>query len=193
MRKCNISLLLLLLAAAILALPAGATAETKKRYQRSVEKYVVPDVTLVNQDGKKVRLAELLAANQPVMLDFIYGTCTTICPVLSAGYSNLQRKLGPEAQQVRLVSVTIDPEYDTPEVMTEYLRRYNRQPGWDFLTGSRADIDRVMRAFNAYVPNKMAHYPLTLLRGAGEERWVRIYGLVGTADLMAEYEQLRRR
>lgn len=195
MRKWNISLLLLLLPAlAILALPAGAQAEAKKRYKRTVEKYTTPDVTLVNQDGKKVRLTELLAADQPVMLDFIYGTCTTICPVLSAGYSNLQRKLGPEgAQQVRLVSVTIDPEYDTPKVMTEYLQRYNRQPGWDFLTGNRDDIDRVMRAFDAYVPNKMAHYPLTLLRGPGAENWVRIYGLIGTADLMSEYQQLRRK
>jgi len=93
MRKWNVVLLLLLLPAlAILAQPLGAQAEAKKRYIRSVEKYTAPDVVLVNQDGKKVRLAEILAADQPVMLDFIYGTCTTICPVLSAGYANLQRR-----------------------------------------------------------------------------------------------------
>ncbi|MBE0598912.1 MAG: SCO family protein [Desulfuromonadales bacterium] len=192
MRRHQTSRVLLLLVV-LLSLPLVVQAEAKKRYQRSVHKYTVPEATLVNQEGRKVLLTELLAADKPVMVDFIYGTCTTICPVLSAGYSNLQRRLGPAAQQVQLVSITIDPEYDTPEVMTEYLQRYNRQPGWDFLTGSRADIDRVMRAFNAYVPNKMSHYPLTLLRGPGEERWVRIYGLLGTADLMSEYEQLLRR
>jgi len=188
-------LLLLPLALLLLFGPVcpAAGAEKKVRYQRSEVKYEIPDVVLVNQDGRKVRLRELLAADKPVLLDFIYGTCTTICPVLSAGYSNLQRKLGEEAQQVHLVSVTIDPEFDTPEVMTEYLRRYNRRPGWDFLTGSRADIDRVLHAFDAYVPNKMSHYPLTLLRGADGGEWVRIYGLIGTADLLAEYQQLRGR
>jgi protein SCO1/2 len=192
-RRHLLLLLPVLLAAFSLALPDAVRAQEKKRYQRTVEDYSVPEVVLVNQDGQKVRLRELLAADKTVMLDFIYGTCTTICPVLSAGFSNLQRKLGPAAQEVQLVSVTIDPEYDTPEVMTEYLQRYNRKPGWDFVTGSRSDIDRVLRAFNAYVPNKMSHYPLTLLRGPGQESWVRVYGLIGTADLMAEYEALRRR
>ena len=170
-----------------------AHAGDPQRYQRSEEIYQIPDVILVNQDGVRVPLRQLLDPGKPVMLDFIYGTCTTICPILSAGYSNLQRKLGPAAQEVQLVSVTIDPEYDTPEIMTEYLQRYSRKPGWDFVTGSRGDIDKVMHAFNAYVPNKMAHRPLTLLRGAGEERWIRIYGLVGTSDLMAEYLKLKKR
>lgn len=189
-RKVLLSILWLLLSWT-LPLPAGAA--DPQRYQRSEENYQIPDVVLVNQDGMRVPLRQLLDPAKPVMLDFIYGTCTTICPILSAGYSSLQRKLGPAAQEVQLVSVTIDPEYDTPEIMTEYLQRYSRKPGWDFVTGSRSDIDKVMHAFNAYVPNKMAHRPLTLLRGAGEERWVRIYGLIGTSDLMAEYQKLKKR
>ncbi|MEW5746290.1 MAG: SCO family protein [Nitrospirota bacterium] len=181
---------LVLSTVALLALSASVeAADAPQRYKRTTERYAVPDVTLVNQDGKKVRLAALLNADKPVMLDFIYGTCTTICPVLSAGYSSLQRKLGPDASKVQLVSVSIDPEYDTPEVMREYLKRYRAKPGWDFLTGSRENIDKVMRAFDAYVPNKMAHYPLTLLKFPGENAWVRIYGLIGTAELMEEYRK----
>jgi len=176
---------------ALFSLPvATAHAEKPKRYQRSVEQYIVPDVELVNQDRQKVRLQELLSGDKPVMLDFIYGTCTTICPVLSAGFSNLQKKLGTESGELQLVSVTIDPQYDTPEIMKEYLQRYRSKPGWDFLTGSSEDIDKVMHAFDAYVPNKMSHYPLTLLRGPGDKDWIRIYGLIGTGDLMAEYRGL---
>jgi protein SCO1/2 len=111
-------LLSVLLAVLSPAMSGTARSEGPKRYQRSVESYTTPDVTLVNQDGRKVRLQEILTGNKPVMLDFIYGTCTTICPVLSAGFSNLQRKLGPAAQDVRLVSITIDPEHDSPEVMS---------------------------------------------------------------------------
>jgi protein SCO1/2 len=171
-----------------------AFSESKPKYRRSVEKYTVPDVTLVNQDGKKVKLLSLINSGKPVMLDFIYGTCTTICPVLSAGFTNLQVKFGQDAQhKVQLISVTIDPEYDTPAIMKDYLKRFRAKPGWDFLTGSREDIDRVMRAFDAYVPNKMAHYPLTLLKAPNSDHWVRIYGMVGMSVLMTEYAELTRK
>lgn len=173
-----------------LSVPAHVALAQEPRYQRSEESYVIPDVTLINQHRQKVRLVELLQTDKPVLVDFIYGTCTTICPILSAGYSSMQRKLAPAEEKVRLVSISIDPEYDTPEVMTEYLEKYQAKPGWLFLTGSREDINKAMRAFDAYVPNKMAHYPITFLRGPGQERWVRIYGLIGTSDLMKEYQGL---
>lgn len=173
-----------------LGFSADCSYAESKRYQRSEEKYVIPDVTLISQDRKKVRLVELLDPGKPVLVDFIYGTCTTICPILSAGYSSLQRKLGDDADKVLLVSISIDPEYDTPEVMSEYLKRYQAKPGWLFLTGTREDIDKTMRAFDAYVPNKMAHYPITFMRGPGRDHWLRIYGLIGTSDLMKEYQGL---
>ncbi len=168
--------------------PQGAPA-FDAGVKRSVENYTAPDVVLVNQDGRKVRFKELMASSKPVVLDFIYGTCTTICPVLSAGYSNLQQKFGTDSAKVQLVSVSIDPENDTPKVMREYLKRYRARPGWDFLTGSRADVDKVMRAYSAYVPNKMSHYPLTLIRNGRDGKWIRLYGLLSTAEFMAEFEK----
>jgi len=190
MKKFGFILACGLLTAMTLLASAGGVKADAKRYKRSEEKYAVPDVTLINQDRQEVRLVDLLTAEKPVLLDFIYGTCTTICPVLSAGFSSMQRKLAPDADKVQLVSISIDPEYDTPEVMTEYLEKYKAKPGWIFLTGSREDIDTVMRAFNAYVPNKMSHYPITFLHAPGSDRWIRIYGLIGTSDLMREYQGL---
>ncbi len=176
-----------ILAIALLVVCGGEAGAAEKRYQRSIEKYSVPDVVLVNQDGKKVKFKDFVETGKPVMLNFIYGTCTTICPVLSASFVNLQQKLGPDAQKVRLVSISIDPEHDSPKVMKEYLKQYRAKQGWDFLTGSRADIDRVMYAFSAYIPNKMSHYPLTLIRSPGDGSWVRINGLMSSSELMAEY------
>lgn len=169
-----------------------ASAASSANYKRTLERYTVPDVTLVNQDGKRVRLLDLVDGGKPVVLDFIYGTCTTICPVLSANFTNFQRKLGDAVGNVRLVSISIDPENDTPAVMKKYLKNYMARPGWDFLTGSRDDIDRVMRAFSAYVPNKMSHYPIMFLRAPRGDHWVRIYGLIGTKDFLAEYEKVAR-
>jgi protein SCO1/2 len=128
-----------------------------------------------------------LSGDQPVIVDFIYGTCTTICPVLSAGFVNLQRRLGPESSKVRLISITIDPENDTPKVLKEYLKRYRAQPGWDFLTGSRADINAVMKGFDAYIPDKMSHYPINLIRNPKNGTWVRLFGMLSSREFLEEY------
>ncbi|TYO97106.1 protein SCO1/2 [Geothermobacter ehrlichii] len=178
----SLSILLLLL---LTGLPSFAA-----RYQRSVAVYEIPDVELIDQNRQRVRLPELLATDEPVFVDFIYATCTTICPVMSAGFANLQKKLVRERQFARFISITIDPEHDSPEILKDYAARYRAQEGWIFLTGSRDDIVRVMRAFDAFVPDKMEHYPLVFVRDPDRKHWVRIYGLIGTRDLMSEFRRL---
>lgn len=170
-----------------LILPALAA---EKPYKRTVENYTMPDVTLVNQDGKKVRFKTLVESDKPVIVDFIYATCTTICPVLSVSYTNLQNKLKDSPQKPRLISITIDPENDTPKIMKDYLKRYNAKPGWDFFTGSRGDIDKVMRAFNAYIPDKMSHYPLNLIRSPKDGSWVRLFGILSSREFVSEYSSI---
>jgi protein SCO1/2 len=180
---------LLLLAILVVSLPAIPAQAESKKFTRSVETYTIPDVSLINQDGKKVRLQSLLKGDTPVVVDFIYGTCTTICPVLSAGYLNLQNKVTADGSKPpRLISITIDPEHDSPKVLKEYLKRYRAKPGWDFLTGSRADIDAVMKAFNAYIPDKMSHYPLNMIRNPKDGNWVRLFGIMSSREFLAEYQ-----
>ena len=181
-----------LLAVVGLALAATAWGEEGSRYRRTVTGYEVPDVALVNQDGARVSLAQALTADKPVLLAFFFTTCTTVCPVLSAGFATLAKTLGAQAGEVRLVSIAIDPDHDTPGVLRDYRRRFEAGPEWELLTGSREDIDRVRRAFDAYSPNKMTHRPLSFLRPPGGDSWVRIDGLIGASDLMAEYRGLRR-
>jgi protein SCO1/2 len=175
------------LAAALMAPSyiSPAAADTVK-YQRSIESLTMPDVVLLNQDGERVRFKTLMESDKPVIVDFIYATCTTICPVLSAGFSSMQRKLGPDSRDVHLVSITIDPENDTPKIMKEYLERYGAKPGWDFLTGSRRDIDRVTEAFDAFFGSKMEHLPLNFIRTSPGGKWVRLYGLLSSRDFLEE-------
>jgi protein SCO1/2 len=163
----------------------GHTAD-KPRFTRTMVEIDVPDVTLINQEGDTVGLRGLLLGDKPVFAEFIFATCTTICPVLSAGFASMQRKLGDDRDQVLLISFTIDPEHDGPEELMKYLDRYGAKSGWDFLTGTRGDIDQVMKGFDAFVPDKMSHQPLTFIRSPGTDQWVRIYGFAGSADLMEE-------
>ncbi len=174
--------------ACLLAPGGGALrGQSPPRYQRTVEAYKPPDITLLSQDRTKVQFKDIAASGKPVALALNYTTCTTVYPLIAAGFANLQRKLGPDAGKVWLISISIDPEYDTPELMKDYLQRYGARPGWDFLTGSRKDVVSVMRAFDAYVADKMdKHTPLTFLWLPGEGRWIRIHGLMSTKDLMKE-------
>ena len=79
-------------------------------YTRTVEPYSVPHVKLLDQSGAGIELTELLEGSQPVALNFIFTTCTTICPVMAATFSKLQRELGDDVGDLRLVSISIDPE-----------------------------------------------------------------------------------
>ncbi len=178
--------IIIALVMALLPFGTNAQAATKPEYRRTTENYEIPDVTLLNQDGKKIKLRSILDSGKPLIIDFIFTTCTTICPVLSANFLNMQNKLGEAAETVQLVSISIDPEYDRPEQMLNYLQMFRAKKGWDFLTGSRDDIRLVLSAFNASFVDKMSHIPLYILHKPEAEEWVRIHGLIGAADLMSE-------
>lgn len=167
-------------------------ALAKQRYVKTLVQYTIPDVRLINQDGKTIALQQYLNTDKNVVLEFIFATCTTICPILSIGLTNLQKQLGDEMGGAQLVSISIDPEHDTPRVLKEYLKRYNAGPGWDFLTGNLEDIHRTMRAFDAYVSDKMGHRPLIFLHAPKAETWVRIDGLMGGRELKKEYLLLEK-
>jgi protein SCO1/2 len=166
---------------------AHRAALEKPEYSVITERYSVPDVNLLDQSGASVALRTLLESDKPVALNFIFTTCTTICPVMTASFAQMQRDLGEAAEQVRLISISIDPEYDRPEVLEEYAERFGADGDWTFLTGDSADVLRVLASFNAHAGSKMNHRPLTLLRRSQQSpSWIRIDGLASGEDLAHE-------
>lgn len=143
-------------------------AQMQQGVTRTVVEYKVPDITLINQDGQQVQLTEYLNTEKFVVLEFIFATCTTICPILTANFTSLQTELDKDINNVRMVSISIDPEHDTPVILKRYLEKFNAQPGWDFLTGRLEDITQMMKAFNAHVSDKMGHRPLIFLHAPGQ-------------------------
>jgi len=160
-----------------------APATKPSPFRRSEREYALPDVTLRDQAGRAVPVSELQGPSGPLAVNFIFTTCTTICPVMTATFAQMRRELGPEADRIRLVSITIDPEHDTPAVLAGYAERFGAPPGWSFLTGSPGDVERVLRAFDAWASSKTSHRPITLLRRRGESGWVRLEGLGSGAAL----------
>jgi len=162
----------------------GAHMEMMKKpdYVVSMQSYNIPDIELLDRAGKSVLLQALLDSNQPVAVNFIFTTCTTICPIMSATFAQMRKALGPEADRIQLISITIDPEHDTPAVLTEYAKRYHAASGWRFLTGKPKDIEQVLRTFDVWTGTKTNHRPITLMHRKGDKKWVRVDGLAsGTA------------
>jgi protein SCO1/2 len=154
--------------------------------QRSQADYVVPDVKLVRDDGKSVLLRTELDDGRPVILNFVYTSCTTICPLSSQVFEQFQERLGAKHEPVHLVSISIDPEQDTPARLRAYAKQFHAARGWNHYTGTVADTSAVQRAFNAFRGDKMSHSPLTLLRAAPGKPWIRMDGFASADDLLAE-------
>ena len=148
--------------------------------------YKVPPVNLVDMNRRPLQLADALNFNGPLLLQFIFTTCGTICPVMTASLQGVQNKLGPNAAAVRMVSISIDPEHDTPERLLAYARQMKAGPQWIFLTGTEAASIAAQTAFDVYQGNKMRHRPVTFLRPAAAKDWLRFEGLVTSAQLLAE-------
>lgn len=169
------------------AMPAEADG-----YVRTQAAYTVPDVKLVDADGAGVPLRrELAQQDRPLILNFIFTTCGAVCPVMSATFSQLQAALGPERDAVRMLSISIDPEEDTPAALKAYAGKYGAGPQWRMLTGSLDDSIAVQRAFGVYRGDKMNHQPATFLRAAPGQPWVRLDGFASAADILREVGQLR--
>jgi len=166
---------------------AVATAAT---VSRSSVSYEPPAGTLVRADGKTVSLPRELDDGRPVLLNFIFTTCSSICPLTSRTLEEFQHKLGREAARVHLMSISIDPEQDTPARLSEYARKFHAGPEWQYYTGTVAASLAAQRAFDVYRGEKMSHTPVTLMRAAPGEPWLRIEGFVTPDELLDDYRNL---
>jgi protein SCO1 len=109
-----------------------------------------PEFTLTRQDGKRLALREL--RGKVLVITFIFASCTDTCPLLTAKMAGLQSRLGPAfGPQVFFLSITVDPERDTPAVLKRYAEAHKaNMAGWAFLTGSPAEIREVARRYGIY-------------------------------------------
>lgn len=177
---------------AVLAHDKHAPAPASPRTGAVPIRLDLPDAPLSDQDGRQVRLRSDVLAGRIVVVDFIYTTCTTICPIYSATMAELQRRLGARAgHDVQLVTVTVDPLRDTPRRLKEYASRHtDRTEGWAFLTGTKPNVDAVNKGFGSYTPNVDDHPPMVIVGDTSSGDWTRFYGFPGAAELERRVHEL---
>jgi protein SCO1 len=155
-------------------------------------KVVLSDGPLLDLAGRPVRLARDIIGERIAIVNFIYTSCTTVCPVSSATFSQLQEHLGAAlGKEVVLVSITVDPVRDTPERLREYAVRHGAREGWTWLTGAKRDVDEALKGFGAYTPNFEDH-PAMVLVGEARGGWTRFFGFPSVEQLVARVDAARR-
>ncbi len=151
----------------------------------------IPNVTLLNQNGEKVKVSEKLINGKIVLLNTIFTSCSTICSPMGANYARLQKilsqKLGESKlrKKIILLSVSVDPTTDTPQRLKSWKQKFNGQPGWTLLTGERANIDKLLKATGLFAADFVDHAPVALLGDAAANRWRRVSGLT-PAPMLAQ-------
>ena len=177
----------------VLACAGGLAQADAKPYTRNIVEYAIPDVVMLDRSGQSTGLREAIDYGGPVMVQFIFVTCSTVCPMLSYSFSAAQSELDTLSGGVyRLISISIDPEEDRPEKLNEYAARFKAGNNWRFLTGKPADVGKILKAFDASYAgnNKMYHKPLTFMRRNAGDNWIRIEGLLGKKDMIEEYKNM---
>jgi protein SCO1 len=163
-------------------LPAASSLKT------SVVDYRVPELSLIRDDGRKVSTTREFDDGRPVFMNFIFTSCPGICPLLSESFRQLQIKLGDERSKVHMVSISIDPEEDTPRKLREYADRFRAGPQWQHYTGTVAASLAMQRAFGVYNGDKMSHAPVTFFRASPSAPWTQLKGFATANDLVRAYE-----
>lgn len=181
----------LIMVLAVAFTPVYLMAETQPEVSSSIHNYVIPDVKVVRQDEKKSTFIKELDDGRPVILNFVFASCSAICPMLSHTFSSVQTQLHKAGKPIHLISISIDPENDTPATLTEYAQKFKaKHPTWDFYTGSMEASHTIQKAFDAYRGDKMNHSSVILMRAKPGKPWHRMEGFATADKVISEYDKM---
>jgi protein SCO1/2 len=183
--KRNLSIGLLALS---LAMPVWADEDPHAKHRAMMKQKSEPALEaaeidlrnrlVLDQDGQEMEFVADAIGDHIVVMDFVYTTCTTICPVLSALFTQVQTKLGSDVvgKEVRLISMSVDPIRDTPQRLKAYSAKHRAGEGWLWLTGAKPAVDDVLTGLGAYTSNFEDHPTMVLIGDARTGEWKRLFG-----------------
>jgi len=149
------------------------------------------DVELINQDGKKVHFYSDVLKGKTVIVNAFFTSCTSVCPPMNRNMEKIQEALGDRVgRDVFLVSMTVDPETDTPARMKEYAKKFHASPGWLFLTGKKENLDWALYKLGQYVENKDDHQTVLIIGNEPTGLWKKAFGMANVAELVQVVESV---
>ena len=148
----------------------------------------IPDVRVLDQNGHPLDFYRDLVKGKTVAINFIFTSCETVCPMTTAVMRDAQARTAAKTA-VQFISISVDPEIDRPAVLARYAARFHAAPGWTFVTGDRAQIEKLLKAFGVTAADKNDHTPLVFVGNDRVSEWTRISGFAPADQLARAVEQ----
>lgn len=134
----------------------------------------VPDIEVVNQDGQHVRFNSQVVEGRIAIVTGFFTNCSSMCPITQEKLAQVAKLLGARlGKDVVIVSVSVDPENDTPARMKDWTEKFHTGPGWTLLSGNRTDVDTLMKSLGLFVELRQRHQSFLMI-GSTATGWVRI-------------------
>ena len=167
-------------AAMLLALAVFAPQQV-----RAGDRVTLIDHELVDRTGDKKRFVSEVIGDRKAVIAGIYTGCTTICPITTLIFAELQEALGDRlGEEVRLISLSVDPSNDTPARLAEAADEIGARPGWFWLTGPSALQNEVLLGIGAYSTDVTEHPPVFVVGDGATGEFVQLYGFPSVDEFL---------
>jgi protein SCO1/2 len=145
-----------------------------------------PSHVLVTHDGRQVRFYDDLVKGRIVLINFMFTTCAGVCSPMTANMAKVQQYLGERlGKEVLMLSISVDPTTDTPEVLKAYAARHKAGPGWTFLTGKKENVDWVLYKLGGYTADKAQHSSVLIIGNEPTGDWIKTHAMAKPAEIAA--------
>jgi protein SCO1/2 len=149
------------------------------------------DRRLITHRGKEVEFFSDVLKDRVVLINFFFIHCSDSCPTQSSKLSEVQALLeGLVGRDIHLVSISVDPEKDTPEELDKYAGHFNAGKGWTFLTGKKENVDAVVRRLGQLTPTAQTHTTLFMLGNVRTGHWIKLHPDAAPATIAARLRAL---
>lgn len=146
----------------------------------------VPEVEVLDQEGRRVHFHADLVKDKVVVVSFIYTTCVFTCTTQGRSLASLQKMLGERlGREVTLITVSTDPETDTPAKLKSWGAAFGAKDGWRFVTGEKALLERLRKAFPGVRAGRDVHESIIFVGNDARGLWVRADGLRPTREILS--------
>jgi len=158
--------------------------------QSAAQKYFT-DTVLVNQNGEKMRFYTDLLQGRTVIINTFFSTCNSTCPPMTRNLEQVQEALGDRlGKDAYIISISVDTEMDSPATLKAFGNRFHARPGWYFLTGSKENVDFVLKKLGQYVEAKNDHLNILIIGNERTGLWKKAFALAKSDELIKVVESV---
>ena len=158
--------------------------------ESAAEKYF-SDIQLVNQNGEKMRFYRDLLQGKTVIINTFFATCQGSCLPITRNLEKVQEALGDRlGKDARIISISVDPDVDTPTELKAFSKKFHARPGWYFLTGSKENVAFILKKLGQYVEDKNDHFNIVIIGNDRTGLWKKAFGLAKSDEIIKVVESV---